>query len=184
MAGEGPLLRSIQQGYTQYQRIYSPFTLSTRCPRRMQNAKLECLWSGAVPGPVYRCCEGRSESKNGKVLKGALKSLRIQSLVALGLALLSLMAGPVAAASSFFGSLCVYIPGLVFTLMVMRKLGGDTGAFLRTAAIAEFGKLALTGILCAVVFIYVKPLAPGFFFLGMIGVLAASWAGLAIMFRE
>mgnify|MGYP001824576449 FL=1 len=118
------------------------------------------------------------------MLKGALKSLRIQSLVALGLALLSLMAGPVAAASSFFGSLCVYIPGLVFTLMVMRKLGGDTGAFLRTAAIAEFGKLALTGTLCAVVFIYVKPLAPGFFFIGMIGVLAASWAGLATMFRE
>ena len=74
--------------------------------------------------------------------------------------------------------------GLVFTLMVMRKMGGDTGVFLRTAAIAEFGKLALTGMLCAVVFIFVKPLAPGFFFLGMIGVLAASWAGLAVMFRE
>ena len=66
----------------------------------------------------------------------------------------------------------------------MRKLGGDTAVFLRMAAIAEFGKLALTGMLCAVVFIYVKPLAPGFFFLGMIGVLAASWVGLATMFRE
>ncbi len=133
---------------------------------------------------MYRYRLDRSKSKNGKVLKGALKSLRIQSLVALVLALLSLMAGPVAAASSFFGSLCVYLPGLVFTLAVMGKLGGDTAVFLRTAAIAEFGKLALTGLLCAVVFIYVKPLAPGFFFLGMIGVLASSWVGLGLMFRE
>jgi hypothetical protein len=30
-----------------------------------------------------------------------------------------------------------------------------------------------------VVFIWVKPLAPGFFFLGMIGVMAAGWFGLA-----
>jgi F0F1-type ATP synthase assembly protein I len=48
--------------------------------------------------------------------------------------------------------------------------------------LAEFGKLALTGMLCAVVFIWVKPLAAGFFFLGMIGVLIANWIGLARSF--
>lgn len=104
--------------------------------------------------------------------------LRIQSVVAALLALGSLLAGPVAAYSSLFGSLSVFVPGLLFTALVMRKMGSDSAAFLRTAMLAEFGKLALTGILCALVFIYVKPLAPGFFFLGMIGVLIAGWAGL------
>jgi F0F1-type ATP synthase assembly protein I len=113
-----------------------------------------------------------------------LKSLRIQSLTALVLALLSYLAGPVAAYSSLFGSLAVYLPGLVFTILVVRKIGGDSAAFLRTAMLAEFGKLALTGVLCAVVFIYVKPLAAGFFFLGMIGVLIANWIGLALTFQD
>jgi len=113
-----------------------------------------------------------------------LNSLRIQSLTALVLASLSYLAGPVAAYSSLFGSLAVYLPGLVFTILVVRKIGGDSAAFLRTAMLAEFGKLALTGVLCAVVFIYVKPLAGGFFFLGMIGVLIANWIGLALSFQE
>ena len=52
------------------------------------------------------------------------------------------------------------------------------------AALAEFGKFVLTGLLCAVVFIWVKPLAAGFFFLGMIGVLIANWSGLALSFQE
>ena len=106
-------------------------------------------------------------------------SLRIQSLAAVTLALLSLLAGPVEAYSSLFGSLAAYVPGLLFTVLVMRKLGADSVDFLRTAVIAEFGKLVLTGVLCAVVFIWVKPLAAGFFFLGMIGVLIAGWIGLA-----
>jgi F0F1-type ATP synthase assembly protein I len=82
-----------------------------------------------------------------------------------------------------FGSLAVYVPGLMFTVLVTRKIGGDSAVFLRTAMLAEFGKLALTGVLCAVVFIYVKPLAAGFFFLGMIGVLIANWFGLARTFQ-
>ena len=104
-------------------------------------------------------------------------------MTAFTLAVLALLAGPVAAYSSFFGSLAAYVPSLLFTVMVMRKIGGDSADFLRTAALAEFGKLFLTGLLCAVVFIWVKPLAPGFFFLGMIGVLIANWVGLALTFR-
>jgi F0F1-type ATP synthase assembly protein I len=105
--------------------------------------------------------------------------MRLQSLAAAALALLSLLAGPVAAYSSLFGSLAAYVPSLVFSVLVLRTVGGDSAAFLRTAVLAEFGKLALTGLLCAVVFIWVKPLAAGFFFLGMIGVLVANWFGLA-----
>jgi ATP synthase protein I len=108
--------------------------------------------------------------------------LRIQSLAAALLAALSLLAGPVAAYSSLFGSLAAFLPSLGFTVLVMRSMGGDSAAFLRTAALAEFGKLALTGLLCAAVFIWVKPLAAGFFFLGMIGVLLANWIGLARSF--
>ena len=119
-----------------------------------------------------------------RVLKGIIKSLRIQSLTAAALVLISLLAGPVAAYSSLFGSLAVYIPGLLFTTAVMRKVGGDTTEFLRTVAFAEFGKLGLLGVLCAVVFIWVKPLAAGFFFLGMIGVMGAGWIGLARNFHE
>jgi len=110
-------------------------------------------------------------------------SLRLQSLAGIALALLLLMIGPVAAYSSLFGSLAVYLPGLVFTVLVMRKMGGDSAAFLGTAALAEFGKLALIALLCALIFIFVKPLAAGFFFLGMIIVLVVSWIGLALAFR-
>jgi F0F1-type ATP synthase assembly protein I len=109
-----------------------------------------------------------------------LKSLRYQSLTALVLASLSLLVGPVAAYSSLFGSLAAYVPGLLFAIVVTRKMGGDSAVFLRTAAIAEFGKLALTGVLCAVVFVWVEPLEAGFFFLGMVGVLVANGIGLAL----
>jgi len=109
--------------------------------------------------------------------------LRLQSLTGILLALLLLVVGPVEAYSSLFGSLAVYLPGLVFTLLVRRKIGGDSAAFLGTAALAEFGKLALTGLFCALIFIFVKPLAAGFFFLGMITVLVVSWIGLALAFR-
>lgn len=109
-------------------------------------------------------------------------SLRIQSLATLSLALLSLLAGPVAAYSSLFGSLAALVPSLLFAAIVLRKLGSDSAAFLGAAVLAEFGKLVLTGLLCAAVFIWVKPLAAGFFFLGMIGVLIANWVGLARSF--
>ncbi len=110
--------------------------------------------------------------------------LRIQSLISLGLAALLLAVGPVAAISSLLGSLAVYLPGLMFTVLTVRKLGGDTVAFLRTATLAELGKLLLTGALCAVVFVFVKPLAPGYFFLGMIVTLAVGWAMLVRAFSS
>ena len=111
------------------------------------------------------------------------RSLRIQSLVMVLLAFVLLLVSPVAAWSSLFGGLAVFVPGLIFTVLVVRKIGGDSAAFLGTAALAEFGKLALTGVLCALVFIWVKPLAAGFFFLGMISVLVAGWAGLVMAFQ-
>ncbi len=114
----------------------------------------------------------------------ALRSgLRMQSLAALVVAGLLLLKDPVASYSSLFGSLAAYLPGALFVLLVARKLGGETNAFLRTAALGEFGKLFLTGLLCAVVFIWVKPLAPGWFFAGMFTVMAVGWVSLGRAIR-
>jgi F0F1-type ATP synthase assembly protein I len=112
------------------------------------------------------------------------RSLRVQSLVMVLLAIVLVLVSPVAAYSSLFGGLAVYLPGLMFAFLVVRKIGDDSAAFLGTAAVAEFGKLMLTGVLCAVVFIWVKPLAAGYFFLGMISVLIAGWVGLALAFQR
>lgn len=106
------------------------------------------------------------------------RSLRIQSIVALLLAGGLLLVGPVAAYSSMFGSLAAYIPSLFFALVVVPKFGADSATFLRTAAIAEVAKILLTGLLCAAVFIWVKPLAAGWFFLGMVAVIFSGRFGL------
>jgi len=109
--------------------------------------------------------------------------LRLQSITALILAGLLLLKSPIASYSSLFGSLAAYLPGALFMLLVARKLGGDTKAFLRTAALGEFGKLLLTGLLVAVVFIWVKPIAAGWFFTGMLVVMVMGWIGLGKAIR-
>jgi len=114
-----------------------------------------------------------------RTIRALTAALRMQTAVAVILAAGLLFVGPVAAYSSLCGSLAVYLPGLLFTVLVARKLGSDSTVFLRTAALAEFAKLFMTGLLCALVFIWVRPLAPGWFFTGMLLVLITSWVGLA-----
>jgi len=106
------------------------------------------------------------------------RGLRVQTIVALALAALLLLIGPVAAYSSLFGSLAAYIPALLFALLVVPKFGADSAAFLRTAAVAEVAKIFLTGLLCALVFIWVKPLAAGWFFAGMAAVIFSGRLGM------
>ena len=106
------------------------------------------------------------------------RGLRIQSIVALLLAAGLMLIGPVAAYSSMFGSLSAYLPALLFALVVVPKFGADSATFLRTAAIAEVAKIFLTGLLCAAVFIWVKPLSPGWFFAGMAAVIFSGRFGL------
>ena len=106
------------------------------------------------------------------------RSLRIQTIVALLLAGGLLLVGPVAAYSSVFGSMAAYIPTLFFALLVVPKFGADSAVFLRTAAIAEVAKLILTALICMVVFIWVKPLAAGWFFAGMAAVIFSGRLGL------
>ena len=104
--------------------------------------------------------------------------LRAQSLVSMALAVALLAVSPVAAYSSIFGSLAAFIPALVFTLIVARRFGSDSAAFLRSAVIAEAGKLLLTALICIAVFVWVRPLAAGWFFAGMGAVIIAGWMGL------
>jgi F0F1-type ATP synthase assembly protein I len=66
-----------------------------------------------------------------------------------------------------FGSLAAFIPSLFFALLLTPKFGPDSAAFLRTAVMAEVGKIFLTALICVAVFVWVKPLAPGWFFAGM-----------------
>lgn len=106
------------------------------------------------------------------------RGLRVQTVVALALAGGLMLVGPVAAYSSLFGSLAAYIPALLFALLVVPKFGADSAAFLRTAAVAEVAKIFLTGVLCAVVFIWVKPLSPGWFFAGMLAVIFSGRLGM------
>lgn len=109
--------------------------------------------------------DGYMTSVNSQMVS---RGLRIQSVTALLLAGGLLLVGPVAAYSSLFGSLAAYLPALFFALVVTPKFGSDSATFLRTVAIAEVAKMFLTGLLCAAVFIWVKPLAAGWFFIGMI----------------
>jgi len=95
------------------------------------------------------------------------RGLRIQSLASLILTGGLLLVGPVAAYSSMFGSLAAFIPTLFFALFVTSKFGPDSAAFLRAAVMAEGGKVFLTALICVAVFVWVKPLAPGWFFAGM-----------------
>lgn len=129
--------------------------------------------SGPGSGAAYA-------ERTGRALAAGL---RLQTGVAVVLALALLPLGPVAAYSSLCGSLAVWIPGLMFTVLVGRRIGGDSATFLKTAVLAEFGKMFLIGGLCAAVFIWVRPLAAGWFFAGMIAVLVTGWIGLGRAIR-
>ena len=105
--------------------------------------------------------------------------LRTQALVMSGLALVSLaVVGQVAAYSSMLGGLAAFVPSLVFALIMAPRFGKDSTAFLRAAVLAESAKWLITALICMTVFIWVKPLAAGWFFAGMGAVILAGWAGL------
>ena len=107
--------------------------------------------------------------------------LRVQSIASLVLAGVLLLVGPIAAYSSIFGSLAALIPALFFALVVAPRVGQDSAVFLRAAVMAEAAKILLTALICVAVFVWVKPLAPGWFFTGMIVVLFSG--RLALMYK-
>ena len=106
--------------------------------------------------------------------------LRVQTLVSLALAAVLLAVDPVAAYSSMFGSLAAFLPALVFALIVAPRFGGESSAFLLAAVLAEAGKLVFMALICIAVFVWVEPLAAGWFFGGMAATLVAGWMGLIL----
>ena len=116
----------------------------------------------------------QEQQRNRSIRRG----LRVQSFVSLLLASGLLLVNPVAAYSSVFGSLAAFIPSLFFALLVVPKFGLDSAAFLRTAVMAEAGKILLTALLCVAVFIWVKPLAAEWFFTAMVEVIFSGRLGM------
>lgn len=105
--------------------------------------------------------------------------LRVQALVGLGFTgLAGMLSGGVAAYSALFGSLATYVPALVFALILARRFGASSAAFLRAAVLAEGAKWLFCGVICVAVFLGVKPLAAGWFFAGMSIVILSGWVGL------
>jgi ATP synthase protein I len=137
------------------------------------------MWSGfSLPllGPKDNSHESLTEGQEiGRKIK---LSLRAQSLTAIVLAMALLLISPVAAYSSMFGSLAAFIPALVFAALVAGKIGNDSTAFLRAAVLGEAVKMILTGVICMSVFLWVEPLAAGWFFAGMIMVIFIGYFGL------
>ena len=108
------------------------------------------------------------------------RGLRVQSVASFLLAAGLLLVGQVAAYSSIFGSLAAFIPALFFALLVTPKFGPDSAAFLRTVVVAEVLKIFLTALICVAVFIWVKPLAAGWFFTGMAVTIFSGRLGLLL----
>jgi ATP synthase protein I len=106
------------------------------------------------------------------------RGLRIQSVTSMLLTGGLLLVGPVAAYSAMFGSLAAFIPALFFALVLAPKFGPDSAAFLRTAMIAEVVKILVTALICVAVFVWVKPLAAGWFFTGMAVTIFSGRLGL------
>ena len=108
------------------------------------------------------------------------RSLGIQSTASVVLAVGLLLVSPVAAYSSMFGSLAVFIPALFFALLIAPKLGSDSATFLSTVIFAELGKLLIVALICVAVFVWVKPLAAGWFFAGMALTVFSGQLGLLL----
>lgn len=119
---------------------------------------------------------GREASQNEtiRIGHGIRRALRAQFLTGLLLALAVWAFSPVAAYSSLLGSLAAFVPALFFAVRVAVKIGADSAVFLRAAVVGEAIKLLLTAMICMVVFLWVKPLAAGWFFAGMAATLLAG----------
>jgi F0F1-type ATP synthase assembly protein I len=123
------------------------------------------------------------ENRVGKTGAGTVglqigKWLRAQSLAGILLAAVLLPVGLVAAYSALLGSLAAFMPALFFAAFTGRKIGSDSAAFLQAAVIGEAVKLILIALICTVVFLWIEPLAAGWFFAGMIVVIMSGWIGL------
>ena len=108
-----------------------------------------------------------------------------QMLVTLGLALVLRSIGTVEAYSALLGGLICVIPNAYLAGRLLMKSGaGDSRVFLQAAFTGEALKLVLTGVLFALVFIYIKPLNVLALFAGFILAICIQWIGLILLGRD
>jgi F0F1-type ATP synthase assembly protein I len=141
----------------------------------------EAALMAAEPGPQDHrdpVDTGHEEAGNGSSGLAIGKWLRFQMLAAIVFAVVALPKGVTSAYSAFYGGMAAYLPAVFFAAYAGRKINANSLEFLRAAVVGETVKLALTVVICLVVFRWVDPLAPGWFFVGMIGVIMAGWVGL------
>ncbi|MDX1460323.1 MAG: ATP synthase subunit I [Xanthomonadales bacterium] len=126
--------------------------------------------------PETAQAEGQSSFPDMRLV--ARRCLRTQFWVALVLSAALLWQGPVAAYSAFLGGVAAIVPALLFAMVILRRVGRDSGAFLRAAVVGEAVKLAATIVLCIAVFMLVEPLIAGWFIGGLVLTILAGYVGL------
>lgn len=84
--------------------------------------------------------------------------------------------GSVEGYSAGLGGLVCLIPNAYFAIRVFQHRGARSAQkIVRSFYAGEAGKLALTAVLFAAVFVWVKPLSPGWLFAAFVLVQATGW---------
>jgi len=98
------------------------------------------------------------------------KALAAEAALIVALASLALLHSHDAALATAIGGVVSLLPNAHFAARALRRRAGESAVeTVRRIYIAEFTKLAWTTVLFAVVFVWVKPPAPGWLFAGFIG---------------
>jgi ATP synthase protein I len=105
-----------------------------------------------------------------------------QTALSIGLAtVLALTHGRVAAVSCLLGGLVAVIPNAFLAARLLRpSAGADARALLRAAWIGEIGKIAITIVLFAAIFIAVRPLSALAVFGGFVAAQLVVFAALGL----
>jgi ATP synthase protein I len=91
------------------------------------------------------------------------------------------LAGSVAGYSALLGSLTCVIPNaFLATRIVLARRDPGPRALIRAAWTGELGKLGLTVLMFSIVFVTVRPLAPGSLFAGFIAAQLVTFAGFLL----
>lgn len=117
------------------------------------------------------------------MIRGLLSVLGLQLLVAGFVTLVFVLASGFAAAkSAAIGGAIAFIPGAFYAWRLIVSRGATPSRLLRAHFIAEAGKLALTFVLFAATFVWIKDVSAVPLFAAYIAVLLVYWLAL-ILFR-
>jgi F0F1-type ATP synthase assembly protein I len=113
-------------------------------------------------------------------MKTVRNILLTQAAVALGLAaVVWLWLGSERAIPTLLGGLIGVVPNAFLAARVMSpRAGRSAGSLLRAGWLGEIGKIVIAALLFVAVFKTLKPLYPGFLFIGYIATLLALPVGL------